>query len=138
MGSDFYLIGGCQNYYEQIGDMHKLSLLPLIENRAEDLKWEVVLLNEPILQRWGHSSDVLNGKIYIFAGRVNSSTDDSELIEYNCQSGELRMVQYEGRAPQPRRRHGSVLVGDCLLIFGGYNGKYFNDFSFIKLPRKIC
>ena len=88
------------------------------------------------MHRWGHSSEVHQGKIYIFAGRINSSADDSELIEFDCEKNQLKILDIEGRIPQPRRRHASVLIGECLLIFGGYNGKYFNDFSYVKLPRK--
>ena len=103
----------------------------------EDLEWETIFEDESILQRWGHSADQNNGKIYVFAGRINSCTDDSELIEYNCETKELTSLKIKGRIPQPRRRHASVVMGDCLLVFGGYNGKYFNDFSYVKLPKKI-
>lgn len=26
------------------------------------------------------------------------------------------------------------MVGSSILIFGGYNGKYLNDFAFLTLP----
>lgn len=29
------------------------------------------------------------------------------------------------------------MLGDCLLVFGGYNDEYYNDFSFIKLQKKV-
>jgi hypothetical protein len=37
VGSDFYLIGGCHDNYEQIGEMHRLSLLPLKEGKPQSL-----------------------------------------------------------------------------------------------------
>lgn len=35
--------------------------------------------------------------------------------------------------PNPRRRHSSVMIGSSLLIFGGYNGKYYNDLHYLPL-----
>jgi hypothetical protein len=29
--------------------------------------------------------------------------------------------------PKGRRRHCSGFVGSCMLVFGGFNGEYFND-----------
>jgi Kelch motif len=37
--------------------------------------------------------------------------------------------------PKARRRHSSVVIDDCILIFGGYNGKYLNDFHFLKIEE---
>ena len=96
----------------------------------------MVYKGNKILQRWGQTVEFYEGKIYIFGGRINSTTDDSELIEYDCLTGELMMLNTLGKIPVPRRRHASVLVGNCMLVFGGYNGRYFNDFAFLRLPKK--
>lgn len=35
--------------------------------------------------------------------------------------------------PKPRRRHCGCFVGSCLIIFGGFNGEYFNDLHYINV-----
>ena len=87
VGSDFYIIGGCKDYYKQIGDCHKLSLLPLLGGRPQDLQWETIFENNKLLERWGHSANVHEGSIFIFAGRIKSAIDDSELMELDCRTG---------------------------------------------------
>jgi len=57
-------------------------------------------------------------------------------MEFDCRTGLLSKVKTFGKVPNPRRRHATVMLGDCLLVFGGYNDLYYNDFSFIKLPKK--
>jgi hypothetical protein len=42
-------------------------------------------------------------------------------------------MKITGECPKARRRHSTVLLGSCLLIFGGFNGDYFNDLHYISL-----
>lgn len=35
--------------------------------------------------------------------------------------------------PKPRRRHCGCFVGSSLVIFGGFNGEYFNDLYYINV-----
>ena len=34
--------------------------------------------------------------------------------------------------PKPRRRHSACFVGSCMIVFGGFNGEYFNDLYYIN------
>ena len=36
-------------------------------------------------------------------------------------------------APKPRRRHCGCFVGSNLMVFGGFNGEYFNDLFYINV-----
>ena len=38
-----------------------------------------------------------------------------------------------GEHPKPRRRHCAGFVGSCMIIFGGFNGEYFNDLHYINV-----
>ena len=46
--------------------------------------------------------------------------------------------------PKPRRRACVNFIGNCLLMFGGFNSDYFNDLHFINVteglgrPKKYC
>lgn len=94
-------------------------------------------MENKILERWGHSSSLYNNKLYIFAGRISSTTDTNDILIFDPTSRSLSKMKVKGRnTPQPRRRHASLMVGRSLLCFGGYNGKYLNDFSFITLPNE--
>lgn len=86
------------------------------------------------LERWGHSSDVFDGKIFIFAGRVSQTTDTNDILVYEPTNNTLEALKTKGAGPKPRRRHATLMVGSALLCFGGYNGKYLNDFHFTTLP----
>ena len=35
--------------------------------------------------------------------------------------------------PKPRRRACINFVGNCLIMFGGFNSQYFNDLHFINV-----
>jgi hypothetical protein len=37
----------------------------------------------------------------------------------------------------PRRRQAASIVGNSLIIFGGFNGKYLNDFFYLVLGDSI-
>jgi len=86
------------------------------------------------LSRWGHSSVVFDGKIYVFAGRFSSDLNDVLVIDVtnNTMKG-LRMGGNPGDYPKPRRRHCASFVGSCMVIFGGFNGEYFNDLYYINV-----
>jgi N-acetylneuraminic acid mutarotase len=46
------------------------------------------------------------------------------------------LSKYETNAkdkPKPRRRHSSIIIGNSLLIYGGYDGKYLNNFDYLPL-----
>jgi hypothetical protein len=48
-----------------------------------------VIENNKNLERWGHTSDVYNAKIYIFAGRISSSTDTNEILVFDVNTKKL-------------------------------------------------
>lgn len=68
---------------------------------------------------------------------MSADRDDNCMIEYDCFTKNLKELQSTGKAPLPRRRHGTAIVGSCYLVFGGFNAKYFNDFYSLKIPESI-
>lgn len=88
------------------------------------------------MERWGHSCNVFQGKIYICAGRISLTNDSNELFEFDPATNVLREVSVStANMPKPRRRHASTMLGHSLLIFGGYDGDYLKDFNFITLDE---
>jgi len=50
----------------------------------------------------------------------------------------ITMLKVAGEAPKPRRRHSACFLGNSMLVFGGFNGEYYNDLHYIniKIPKK--
>lgn len=99
-----------------------MDLKPLLETGdTSKLEWrERKLDGATFLTRWGHTSTVLNDKIYIFGGRF--SNDLNDLLVIDLQSNAIRSVKGALDAPIPRRRHCAAFMGSSLLVFGGFNG----------------
>jgi len=80
---------------------------------------------------------VFEDKIYCFGGRISSTSDNNDIYVYDPSIATVKgfLVNSE-RIPKPRRRHASAMVGNSLLIFGGYDGKYLRDFHYIRLRNE--
>jgi hypothetical protein len=130
-------VAGCHGKYRCLGDVYSLNLKPLLAGEPlKELKWVERKLKgaSSFLSRWGHSSVVFDGKIYVFAGRFSSDLNDVLVIDAktNTMKG-LRMGGGIVDQPKPRRRHCASFVGSCMIIFGGFNGEYFNDLHYINV-----
>ena len=98
----------------------------------ETLEWkEKKFKGSAFLTRWGQSSCVQDNKIYIFGGRFSSDLNDILVIDIEKEVMKTLKTGFE--APKPRRRHCACFVGSCMLIFGGFNGEYFNDLYFLNV-----
>lgn len=105
-----------------------------------ELKWqERKLKGASFLSRWGHSSAVYDGKIYVFAGRF--SNDLNDLLVIDVQNNSLKSLKLGGNPnehPKPRRRHCAGFVGSCMIAFGGFNGEYFNDLHYVNVFELVA
>jgi len=84
-------------------------------------------------QRYGHSSvwsDVADG-MYIFGG-WDASNWLNDFHFYDRQANRWSQLSPSGAAPAARDSHTSVwcVAADGMYVFGGYNGKKFNDLHF--------
>lgn len=88
------------------------------------------------LTRWGHSSAVLEDKIYVFGGRFCNDLND--ILVLDPQKDQITTVKIQGEIPKARRRHSACFLGTSMLIFGGFNGEYFNDLHYLNItpPKK--
>lgn len=88
-----------------------------------------------LIEKWGHSVDNYNGKIYMFGGRNHG--DFNDLIEIDPIHSKITKMQInsssEHKIPNSRRKHSSCVIGSSLVIFGGFNNEYFSDMQFISL-----
>ena len=140
IGTEFFIVAGCHGKYRCLSDVYSLDLSPLIQTgQLGELKWvERKLKGASFLSRWGHSSTVFDGKIYVFAGRFSSDLNDVLVIDVN--NNTLKGLKMGGSPldyPKPRRRHCASFVGSCMVVFGGFNGEYFNDLHYINVFELI-
>jgi len=84
------------------------------------------------LTRWGHTATVYEGKIYVFGGRFCNDLNDILVLDPNRE--QVTTLKVHGDVPKARRRHSACFLGSCMLIFGGFNGEYFNDLYYINIP----
>ena len=83
--------------------------------------------------RWGHSASVLDDKLYILGGR--NELDVSDLYCFDMASSTWSKLESQ-QAPKPRRRHSSVFISTTLVMFGGFDGEFYNDLHvFHTKPR---
>lgn len=83
------------------------------------------------LTRWGHTSAVYDDKIYVFGGRF--CNDLSDILILDPQKDIITTAKIHGDIPKARRRHSACFLGSSMLIFGGFNGEYFNDLHYISI-----
>lgn len=86
------------------------------------------------MTRWGHSSTVQGNNIYIFGGRF--SNDLNDVLVLDTQKDKIKTLKVSTESiPKPRRRSCLNFIGNCLLMFGGFNTDYYNDLHFINVTE---
>ena len=79
--------------------------------------------------RWGHAASSYQGRLYILGGR--NEQDIIDLHEYNFETCKWSEVKTIGVLPKPRRRHTAVFVSGALVMFGGFDGTFYNDINIL-------
>ena len=72
--------------------------------------------------RFGHSQAAVGKSIFVFGGRMGTSIDEkllNDLWTFDTDSKTWSEVEVKGDVPSPRSFHSSVVVGECIYVFGG-------------------
>ena len=77
-----------------------------------------------LCDRFGHTQAAVGKIIYVFGGRMGTSIDEKlldDLWAFDTDSKTWSEVDAKDKesAPSPRSFHTSVVVGECIYIFGG-------------------
>ena len=88
------------------------------------------------MTRWGHACASLENKIYIFGGRFSNDLNDVLVLDLDASKMRTLKTLPES-TPKPRRRACINFVGNCLLMFGGFNSDYFNDLHYINVTEGL-
>ena len=82
--------------------------------------------------RWGHAAAVMNDtKLFVLGGR-----NDQDVNDMHCFDVELMKwskVELGHPVPKPRRRHSCIFVSNCLVMFGGFDGEFYDDLNVMDL-----
>ena len=69
-----------------------------------------------------HTSTRVGNSVYVYGGYQDSKEDaNGKVFALNLATKEWQAVKQSRPAPLPRFRHQACLVGDCLIISGGYS-----------------
>lgn len=138
VGNEFYVIAGCHAKYRCLSDIYSIDLTELLEKGTVDnLQWrERKMKDNTFLTRWGHTSAVYDDKIYVFGGRFCNDLNDILILDPS--KDQISIAKIAGDIPKARRRHSACFLGSSMLVFGGFNGEYFNDLYYINIthPKK--
>ena len=84
--------------------------------------------------RWGHAASVFEDKLFILGGRNNDDINDLHCFDLNKKL--WSQVEIGHPMPKPRRRHSAVFVSSTLVMFGGFDGEFFNDFHMLHFGQQ--
>lgn len=85
--------------------------------------------------RWGHSAATYKDKLYILGGR--NEHDIIDLHEFDPAEMKWRAIDIQGQLPKPRRRHSSLFVSGSLIMFGGFDGNFYNDMNILDFSKPL-
>lgn len=127
------MIAGCYNKYRCLSDIYSIDLTSFLETGSTaGLAWrERKMKDSTFLTRWGHTSAAYEDKIYVYGGRF--CNDLSDILVLDPEKNSISALKVVGDLPKARRRHSACFLGSSMLIFGGFNGEYFNDLHYINI-----
>jgi N-acetylneuraminic acid mutarotase len=74
---------------------------------------------------------VYQDQIYIYGGR--NDLDISDLHVFNSTEKKWTELALKQRVPKPRRRASAVFIASSLVLFGGFDGEFYNDLHALHL-----
>lgn len=135
--SQIVSFGGCHSEYVHLNEMHLFDLSLFLmdptnsENRVITTR---ININEGVPStRWGHAAATNNGKLYILGGR--NDQDVCDLHEFDPVKMKWKEIEFNDPKPKPRRRHSAIILSGSLIMFGGFDGSFFNDINILDLEQ---
>jgi len=128
--------GGCHSEYVHMNEMHIFDMANFLANPS-DVSGTVLCTRVNATEnvpstRWGHAAATYGNKLYIVGGR--NEQDIIDLHEFDVDVMKWKTIDMTG-APKPRRRHSAVFVSGALVMFGGFDGSFYNDLNICDFSK---
>ena len=118
-----------------MNEMHIFDLSMFLLNPADNTQSVMVQkvnITEGVPStRWGHAAATSNGKLYILGGR--NDQDIIDLHEFDPSVMKWKEIDIGEPKPKPRRRHSALFISGSLVMFGGFDGSFYNDLNIMDL-----
>ena len=124
--------GGCHSEYVHLNEMHVFDLADFLAAPADPgvrVACKRLVCSQGPSTRWGHAAATYNGKLFIVGGR--NEQDVIDVHEFDPHLLRWRELEVSGPLPKPRRRHSAVFVSGALVLFGGFDGSFYNDLQIL-------
>jgi len=111
------------------GHYHKGDGVFVYENdtyvlNLRTLKWKLVRTKGDVPRaRYGHSATVFGDEMYVFGGRGSGGKNFRDMDCLNLKTMTWRKIRSANALPPGRSGHSATLIGDKIVIFGGFDGK---------------
>lgn len=120
-----------------MNEMHIFDMSNFLTNPS-DISKTVLCTRVNVTQgvpstRWGHASATHGNKLYVLGGR--NEQDIIDLHQFDVEEMKWKEIEFTGTLPKPRRRHSAVFVSGSLIMFGGFDGSFFNDLQICDFSR---
>jgi N-acetylneuraminic acid mutarotase len=126
--------GGCHSEYNHLNDLNIFELSQFVEAPSSGIVTctKVNVSDNVPTTRWGHGATVLNQtKLLVLGGR--NENDVNDLYCFDIEAMQWQQLDVGHPLPKPRRRHSCILISNCLVMFGGFDGEFFNDLNVLNL-----
>ncbi len=121
----YYIFGGRDINRKKMNDMYRFH----IDLNDKDQQWELIEnygdIPEPLAE---HKGVLYNSNYYVFGGVNQSEEVSNNLYIYSIGDNHWTKNEYEERIIPPRAGHSMSLVGNKIVVFGGFSkGIFYND-----------
>jgi hypothetical protein len=107
--------------------------------KVETLKWKKIPISKNNIQlnRYGHSVNLFDNKLFIFGGfsKLNKSNVKNDFIIFNLSDNSFSSPKIIGKEPICTKNHISLLIGTQIFIYGGITeqNEIINDCNILNL-----
>ena len=116
-----------------MNDLNIFELEGWLSERSPVICSKVAVSYNTPSTRWGHSAAVNGDNLIILGGRNESDIND--IHQFEVSSLTWSQLEVGHPLPKPRRRHSCIFVSNCLVMFGGFDGEFYNDLNVMDMTK---